>query len=211
MSLQFIGCASHRFNLALKDVFHTEKDLIEKVLQVMKALKKHSIAAKLRLKTTLRPALHNQTRWSSTAHMFSRYLQLRQFIRDLDEDEIELPSRREDSRIDGLCAKFKDLDAVRKELQKDSTTCADVRYLFDTVIQDYPSLASRLSNKADIVKNKPFEAALVKIQNGAFSSMTAVEVAEVEALKNPTDQTTDDTTSGADNILSEVASEESWR
>ena len=62
VSGHYVGCASHRFNLALKDIFKEANTFIEKVHSVMKALRRPILAAKLRVHTHLRPSIHTPTR-----------------------------------------------------------------------------------------------------------------------------------------------------
>ena len=76
-----------------------------------------------------------------------------------------MPSNAEHARILKLLATLKLLESVTKELQSDATCIADVRYLFDTVIEHHPSASTRLSSDAPIVHNVDFEFALVKLQD----------------------------------------------
>ncbi|EGZ26798.1 hypothetical protein PHYSODRAFT_255233 [Phytophthora sojae] len=65
--IPFIGCASHRFNLAVKDFLKTEDELIAKVHTLMTKLRTIKGRALLRRISHLSPLLRNDTRWSSTS------------------------------------------------------------------------------------------------------------------------------------------------
>ena len=58
----FQGCASHRFNLAMRDILSTEKVNLPKIKEIMKKLRGLVLAAKLRNLTYLRAQVSNVTR-----------------------------------------------------------------------------------------------------------------------------------------------------
>ncbi len=78
---------------------------------------------------------------------------------------------------------FSQLDYVAKELQKSSTTLADVRALFDTVMEDYAESDHYLSVNAKVVHNPEFEPGIVKILNSHVADLTATEMDSVQCLK----------------------------
>jgi len=141
-----------------------------------------------------------QFRWSSAAVMLNRYLVTKEFLTDLkkeieDLDEL-IPNSKKNKQICMLCDQLNDLDSVTKELQKDAVTSADVRALFDGVIESYPSTANRLGPRPKIVHAPDFESAIVKMQEGNFKSSnqnekltdailtTSDDVQVVDASKN---------------------------
>lgn len=63
-SVPLIVCASHRYNLAVKDLLLGEEDVILKVHALMSKLKTLLLSAKLRSLTDLRAKTRNATRWS---------------------------------------------------------------------------------------------------------------------------------------------------
>jgi len=80
----FVGCASHRLNLAVVHTFYTERHqfLIQKVSNVMSHLKNSlKSASVLRGYTTLLPEVRNQTRWSSTHNMLKKYQKMVGYLR----------------------------------------------------------------------------------------------------------------------------------
>jgi hypothetical protein len=61
----FIGCASHRFNLALQKYLERHQNVITKIHEIMCLLSNLKRAGKLRQFTDLEPVIMNATRWSS--------------------------------------------------------------------------------------------------------------------------------------------------
>ena len=99
----FIGCASHRFNLAVKKVLAPKEELFVKIQTLMKALLQLKKSAILKRKTKIRPVLRNVTRWSSTFTMVQRYVDLLPFIDKEDEDLAPLlPGPQEDIEIKNI-------------------------------------------------------------------------------------------------------------
>lgn len=187
VSTPLVGCASHRYNLAVQGIFSESKEVIKKVNELMKKLRTPILAAHLRKHTHLRAKVYNSTRWSSTAEMIRRYQKIKQFIPELDlpakyQSEMDdyVPTHRENKTIDSLCEICGDLDSVTKMLQKDNMTLAHVRVLFNAVIEKFPCTESRLKHDASIVHNVNFESGLVKIQDKNYEDMT---VREKEACK----------------------------
>jgi hypothetical protein len=180
-----IGCASHRFNLAVKDIIDPYQNLITKVNSVMKKMKNIIPSAKLRKVTHLKPKCANATRWSSTYQMLERYDKIKVFLQELNLNEVSdlLPNNREDREIEDLLTRLKNLDSVTLALQKENTSMADVRGLFDVVIEEYPESACRIGANADIVETPVFEAAGVKIQTGQEGFLNLEELKSVIRLK----------------------------
>ena len=50
----------------------------------------------------------------------------------------------ENNRVESLSSRFELIDSVTKALQEKSTSCSDVRAIFDEVTQELESLALRL-------------------------------------------------------------------
>ncbi|KAG4059431.1 hypothetical protein PC123_g5630 [Phytophthora cactorum] len=74
--LPFFGRASHRLNLAVRSFLLPYEDDLDQVQLLMKHLRTIKQAAKLRLKTPLKPKLRQVTRWWSTYSMSARYFEL---------------------------------------------------------------------------------------------------------------------------------------
>lgn len=181
----FVGCHSHRYNLAMKDILEEYEEVIEKVQAIMKKLSYQIPAAKLRRFTLLKAKQRNVTRWSSTYDMLRRYRELKEFLPKLDDVELEsiLLSEEEDILVDHLCTKLRDLDSVTKELQRSNISLAEARVLFDGVIEKYPNSKRRLGPDSNIIENKRFESAIVKIQQNREEELTLAEKRAVAHLK----------------------------
>jgi hypothetical protein len=65
----FIGCSSHRFNLAAKEYFLEYEPILSNIHLLMKKLCTLKFAGALRKRTPLNPITRNVTRWSSTYAM----------------------------------------------------------------------------------------------------------------------------------------------
>jgi hypothetical protein len=172
-AIPFIGCASHRFNLAVKDFMKTEDELISKVHALMSKLRTIKGRALLRRVSHLSPLLRNDTRWSSTYEMVARYVKLQPAITQLGHDllvdhEIQplLLRRAEHERVKALEKDLIKFEGVTQALQKSTLTMSAVRRLFDQVVKEYPALKSRLGATAQIVNNPHLEQGLVKLQRG---------------------------------------------
>lgn len=85
------------------------------------------------------------------------------------------------------------MESVKKELQKHETTLAESRALFDIIINNHPSNATRLRENASIVHSPVFESGFGKIQLGTQQTLTGRERAAVYGLvdgKKPDTQET---------------------
>ncbi len=93
-------------------------------------------AAKLRDFTNLRAKCSNITRWSSTAAMLKRFMDLKDFLPNLELDEIDdlMLTTSEVRKIEALCTRFEHLDSVTKALQSDNVKIVKVSpILFDSL------------------------------------------------------------------------------
>ncbi|ETM52021.1 hypothetical protein L914_04250 [Phytophthora nicotianae] len=82
-AIPLVGCASHRFNLAVQDFLMSETKLIAKIQALMTKLRTIKGRALLRRVSKLAPLLRNDTRWSSTYAMVKRYVCLEPAISQL--------------------------------------------------------------------------------------------------------------------------------
>jgi len=173
----FIGCHSHKFNLAMKDMLLEHDNVIEKVNVLMGKLSYSIPAALLRQKTSLCAKRCNTTRWSSTFEMMQRYCNIRHHLPEIDHPEVQelLLSEEENSDTDALLKRLTDLNSVTVELQSDCTTLEDCRVLFDGVLEKYPLMKDRLGDKTSMVLNPHFEEAIRKIQRGEESELKGVQ------------------------------------
>lgn len=182
---KFVGCYSHRFNLAVKDVLNESKDELEKVRKIMIKLRTPIAAGKLRHMTPLKAQVSNATRWSSSFVMIKRYREIREWIEKIGDEEIVelLLSKKEDKEIDVIFAKLDDLQSVTIELQRDNISMAEARTVFDTAIGTYPSMNERLKFNAAIVADPTFESAVTKLQDNRHGELNYAEQDAVKDLK----------------------------
>eukprot|EP00644_Phytophthora_capsici_P019588 jgi/Phyca11/133604/e_gw1.585.2.1 len=159
LGVPLVGCASHRLNLAMTQYLDEYEDILEKINDLMKFLRglNHK-------KTSLRPVIRQKTRWSSTFPMVERYFKLKPFLDSADGDlAAYMPSPLEERRLRTTLDDLKDFESVSKKLQEEghmgNLTLADVRALFDSLMEKEPSLGSYLAPQAPIVKFPVFEMA----------------------------------------------------
>ncbi|KAL3673203.1 hypothetical protein V7S43_019059 [Phytophthora oleae] len=76
LSVPLIGCASHRFNLAVCRFLEPFKPIIDQVQALVVQLRYPKNAAELARHTHLKPLKANATRWSSTFTMLERYVKI---------------------------------------------------------------------------------------------------------------------------------------
>jgi hypothetical protein len=124
-NVPFIGCASHRFNLAIKAFMSDYQEEIDTIQALMICLRSANNSAELAKHTHLRPIKSNHTRWSSVFAMLSRYLKIRNEIRSVSAVEDYLPSGSAHRRIVQLHTKLEELDSVCVKLQGEGRTLAD--------------------------------------------------------------------------------------
>lgn len=183
-----VGCASHRFNLAVMQIVEENEEAVEKVRALMVILRQLIPAAKLRERTNLKAKLACPTRWGSYFKMLKRYMELKEFLSQLDLPSVEdaLPTASDNRKLHEAMQKFEELQLISLSIQKNDTTLGMVRVFFDTVVEEFPQLANRLNADADIVHSKDFETGTVLIQQGKTSEMSSRERAAVASLREGT-------------------------
>jgi hypothetical protein len=187
LKIPMIGCASHRFNLGMKEFYSKYENDLSDANKIMKKLSNLKNSGVLRTMTPLRPIIRNTTRWSSTNAMLNRFLKFydegiinskefnnidtkngllknRQVMRELMELRPKLSKKKIIISFYHLNLFFLDnFDLVTKELQKSDINMLMVRVVFDSVVQAFPQVARKLGPDADIVHFKNFENGIVKI------------------------------------------------
>ena len=177
MDTAFVGCASHRLNLAVKAWINDNNYglLVEKVNSLM--IKLRTFRAKLRELTPLAPMTKNETRWSSTYNMIKRFVEIEPCI-DVSDPEIadRSLSPAEMLRVEVLLSALEEYNSIYLELQKSTVTISDARACFDAVMQKYSDFGhNHVSADSRIVCQKDFENAIVKIQRSQEDELSACE------------------------------------
>jgi hypothetical protein len=165
LGVPFIGCASHRFNLAVQKYLEPNQKIIVNIHQIMILLSNLKKAGRLRQLTHLEPVSMNTTRWSSKYKMMERYFRLEEYIKKMDDDELNLliPSGRELSDLKCIKKELAEFNQITLKLQDPDISMLDVRLIFDEVIKTHPSMAHHLAKDASIVEHPKFESAICKI------------------------------------------------
>lgn len=175
----FIGCASHRLNLAAKSFLAPYELLLKKIQGLMSKLSTPKQSAKLRRTTALQPIKRNLTRWSSTFEMVRRLITIIEFV-DREDDELleNIPSRLELGNLNTLFTDMEIFEQVTKRIQSSDIDLLVVRKLFDKLILRFPATAEHLAPDALIVESNDFESGLCELLRGGGSLTDS----QIEAL-----------------------------
>lgn len=184
--IPLIGCASHRFNLAVNTWLENEisfKRVLDDIHTLMVELRKLKNAARLRSLTDLCAMKNNETRWSSKYDMAKRYIQIESEVKEIEEVEEFVLTGSKRRLLDELMVHLKQFQSITKCLQKQGVSGNEVRYVFDSIVDDYPTMEHYLDRNAKIVNNPDFEVGLFKIMTKDCSSMTSAEKRATSRLK----------------------------
>ncbi|KAG2835024.1 hypothetical protein PC129_g7932 [Phytophthora cactorum] len=178
MGVPLVGWASHRLNRAVQgDMEHYEDDLacVQALMMRLRTLKQ---SAKFRLKTSLRPVIRLDTRWSSTFSMVHRYFKLLEHLDSTDDAIVDvLPAPPCNKRLLSLLKDLKKVLSVSKALQGASVTLLDARVWFDGLIAVKPHYARFLGPRADILHSPHFESGCVRVLGGSHRLTRTEKVA----------------------------------
>ena len=182
-----MGSCSHRFNLAVGDIIQQFAEEINTVHELMKKLKSLIPSARLRQFTPLCAVIKNDTRWSSCYNMISRFLEIKNYIEMVGEQDesikVLIPSQEQMFNIQKLFKILQKLEPITKALQAEKCTLCTVRYIFDEVGADFPCTSHLLLSSAPIVQVQAFETAVVKLQHGWSRLLTEEEKSTVQKFK----------------------------
>ncbi|GMF28446.1 unnamed protein product [Phytophthora fragariaefolia] len=142
LGVPLVGCASHRFNLAMFTFLSDSDDLIYQIRCLMTTLRLPNNAAQLPLHTHLHAERSNATRWSSVWKMVDKYIRIRDAAKHVCAVEDLLPRGNTHHRIVSLHAKLMELNGVCEKLQHHKRTLGEVRALFDACVKKYPVMGT---------------------------------------------------------------------
>ncbi|RHZ10296.1 hypothetical protein DYB37_013951 [Aphanomyces astaci] len=133
MKVSLLGCASHRFNLAVQYLMKGEfADLLAKVQKVMLSCKAINNAAELKKLTSLKPRLLQATRWSSAFEMLVRFQKLLPSLERMPKRaKLKMPSKAMLKRMERSLPLLTKWQCVTKYLQRRDCSVANVRVIFD--------------------------------------------------------------------------------
>lgn len=185
-NIPLIGCASHRFNLAIhawlkeNEEFSTTLEAIHDLMIQLRQLKN---SARLRSLTDLCPVIDNITRWSSKYEMAKRYIRIEAEVKEIEELDDYVLSTRSRRILDTLMNHLSKFESITKNLQKRGISPDMVRSVFDVICDDYPAMRDYLHHHANIVNNPDFESGLVKIMARDFLNLSEGERRAIYSLK----------------------------
>lgn len=196
----FIGCYSHRLNLANKRAHEAYQQLLGKVHRIMVFLDSScNVAGRLHRFTKLCPVHWFQVRWSTCGMMTDRYLRLHQIVTD-NYQYLEIPAdllmnAAEVEQLRTLNATLQNVNDVVVDLQRVQTTMRDARELFTTLRDDFGAQEDVSTNPLSFhyarVPHRHFETGLYKLQCGQHAQLTEAEAAAMERFRKPVQQVQD--------------------
>ena len=142
-------------------------------------------AAELRKKTDLRPVKRQQTRWSSTFAMLSRYQELKHHLDPTDLQTASfLPNATENIVLVNLITEMKKLGSISKKLQEENVDLSTARILFNGILSDFAdkNLTHYLGNDGICVYSS-FENAIVAVIE--CKTLSAENENELEVFEKP--------------------------
>ncbi|KAG7363779.1 hypothetical protein IV203_027140 [Nitzschia inconspicua] len=192
--IPLVGCASHRFNLAVKTWIGSQRGLraaLDKVNVLMFKAINLKPAAHLRDLTytahekILVAKTENVTRWTLIMTMVQRYLRIKEQLDACNGLEEYVLSGTENRLIKEAAKSFSIFYFVAVEIQAKGMDLLHVRQQFDTLLSDekYSIMAEKLDPRADIVECPDFEVGCLKVMRGEAATLTEDEAAAIAKLR----------------------------
>lgn len=98
--------------------------------------------------------------------MLRRYFRLQKRVLNLEDMALYMPSTSFRCYLATAIKAFERFESVPVNLEIKRLRIHDARYILDKICDDYPDTSKYVAQNAEIVLDKPFEKAAVKIQNG---------------------------------------------
>ncbi|KAI3642900.1 hypothetical protein MP228_005012 [Amoeboaphelidium protococcarum] len=171
--VNFIGCAAHRLNLALRQFIKNHfPGLVVKIQTFHTKLRTCNMASVLTADGIPTPKLANATRWLSVFNM------LQSFLDTIDQIDLNkacyrsiaqyMPSDDVVDQVKALKGWLEPCQILLVQIQRDGFTLQDVRAKFAELMKINPILSSHLASDSPIVKNRWFESSIAQcIKSGA--------------------------------------------
>ena len=198
MDLPLLGCAAHKMNLAVRSWISAQPGFPEAIKTVSTLMKKARTAknsARLRQLTNLKAIKENDTRWSSTFNMLSRYLRLKEELSAVDALVDFLPGPPEHRIIQTCFTQLEKFNIIMLDLQSAALSFVEARLFFDLILVDHPELATHLSASAPIVQDSTFETAVIKLHSelplNALEKRAVAHMLVANATNNPVEDNTE--------------------
>ena len=203
LDIPFIGCNSHKFNLAVSrhlgmdakddegrknydDGQRHRRQLLQALSTLMSTLKTIKGKATLRSFTNWVAIKANETQWNGNFRMVLRFIQFKDALNNIAMEDSDIgrsvaelmPCPIDVSRIIRINSDLHKFQSVSLKLQKADglINLFDVRVLFDRCIEDFGKhFEVHLSMDSDIISNPHFENAIVKAIELGYPSLTSSE------------------------------------
>jgi hypothetical protein len=188
----FVGCLSHRLNLASEAFLADHTGMLDQVHAVMTTIK-HSPnkCGQLALYTDLKPVIRQDTRWTSAFAMVNRYLEIAEILenhaeqiggRALAEKVLNVPQR---VALAELKTRLDMLHAITLAMQAEDLTMGGARDLLDGLLHDFPEECVRkyLTPYGDKVPNPAFASGVAKVCRRQFADLEEHEKEAISDLK----------------------------
>lgn len=174
MLVPMIGCASHRFNLAVKYWIGENINLtvaLDKLSTLMSKAQNKKTAARLRDLTyahfgkELVSKKINETRWTSVMTVVERYFRIKDELDECPLLQDHLLDRRDIRSLQSARDAFNTFYFITLELQEHGIDLKHCRDQFDELLRDerFGSMAHHLAPQAEIVHSPNFESGVIKI------------------------------------------------
>lgn len=177
-SVPLIGCSAHKFNLAV-EAWCVEStglvDALKCIRELMSKLRTLKSAAKLRELTHLGAILPNETRWTGKYQMVKRFFRLETAVSQIEDLDSFLPTPSQRRVLDRALHHLEKFASISHNIQEKGLLLNKARFVFDSIVADYPSMRRYLAKDAAIVQDHQFESAVVKLLNGKEEDLTDLE------------------------------------
>ena len=194
--LPLVGCASHRLNLAVQRLWKKEIDPYHDIVKAVHALhvSLRSVKNNFKLaaaKCQVTPQIEQETRWSSCYKMMKLFFETLPMLNEggFDRDtRLLFLSGPQIEEARELLNILEDVQSVSQELQRgdpEKNNLYTARLLFDNLIKDYPRLGFEIyvGINSQIVHDRAFESAMVKLQGPVEVALTLAEKDAVKVFK----------------------------